>query len=172
MSGSNAEKLEGFRAELGGDHVALACNLGDGAAVGGLIGYNVGWLGAGLQETWNTLDYLVEAGCRYVADWVNDDQPYIMTIGGRQLVSIPYSYDINDKQAIEAQHRTAEEFDALIRRQFDVLYREGASSGRVMAVVVHPYLTGVPHRIGALDAIRRAPLAPLRGRARPSDHAP
>ena len=30
----------------------------------------VGWLGAGLAETWNTLDYLSEAGIRYVCDWV------------------------------------------------------------------------------------------------------
>ena len=36
----------------------------------------LGWLGAGLRETWNTLDYLREAGIRYVCDWVNDDQPY------------------------------------------------------------------------------------------------
>jgi allantoinase len=33
-----------------------------------------------------------------------------------------------------------------------VLYREGAESGRVMAIALHPYLTGVPHRIDALDA--------------------
>jgi 3-oxoacyl-[acyl-carrier protein] reductase len=37
VSGSNAEKLEAFRAELGGDHVALACNLSDGAAVDALV---------------------------------------------------------------------------------------------------------------------------------------
>jgi len=40
----------------------------------------VGWLSSGLQETWNTLEYLIEEGCRYVADWVNDDQPYLMNI--------------------------------------------------------------------------------------------
>src|ERR1043166_3451671 len=34
----------------------------------------VGWLGAGLDETWNTLDYLAEKGVMYVSDWVNDDQ--------------------------------------------------------------------------------------------------
>ena len=33
VSGSNAEKLEAFRAGLGGDHVALPCNLSDAAAV-------------------------------------------------------------------------------------------------------------------------------------------
>jgi allantoinase len=112
----------------------------------------VGWLGAGLQETWNTLDYLVEASCRYVADWVNDDQPYLMEVNGRPLVSIPYSYEINDKPAFEMLHRSAEEFQSMIQRQFDVLYREGAHSGRVMAICLHPYIIGVPHRIGALDA--------------------
>ena len=35
------------------------------------------------RKTWNTLDYLIEEGCTYVADWVNDDQPYIMTVGGK-----------------------------------------------------------------------------------------
>jgi hypothetical protein len=40
----------------------------------------------------------------------------------------------------------------MIRRQFDVRYRESAVSGRVMAVVLHPYITGMPHRIDALDA--------------------
>jgi 3-oxoacyl-[acyl-carrier protein] reductase len=37
VSGSNVEKLEAFRAGLGGDHVALVCNLADGAAVDGLV---------------------------------------------------------------------------------------------------------------------------------------
>ena len=37
VSGSNVEKLETFRAGLGGDHVALPCNLSDGAAVDQLV---------------------------------------------------------------------------------------------------------------------------------------
>ncbi|QDX25274.1 3-oxoacyl-[acyl-carrier-protein] reductase [Sphingomonas suaedae] len=37
VSGSNVQKLEAFRAELGGDHVALACNLSDAAAVDALV---------------------------------------------------------------------------------------------------------------------------------------
>ena len=45
LSGSNADKLEAFRAELGGDHVALVCNLGDGAAVDGLVPQAVDALG-------------------------------------------------------------------------------------------------------------------------------
>lgn len=111
-----------------------------------------GWLGSGLQETWNTLDYLAQEGVEYVADWVNDDQPYRMQLGTQALVSIPYSMEINDKPAIEGHHRSAEEFERMICRQFDVLYKEGQTSGRVMAIALHPYITGVPHRIGALDA--------------------
>jgi peptidoglycan/xylan/chitin deacetylase (PgdA/CDA1 family) len=112
-----------------------------------------GWLGSGLQETWNTPDLLAAEGCEYVADWVNDDQPYVMELeGGRRLVSVPYSHEINDKPVFERAHRTADQFKEMICRQFDVLYREGAESGRVMAIAIHPYLTGVAHRIDAFDA--------------------
>ena len=75
--------------------------------------------------------------------------------GGRTLVAMPYSHEINDKPAFEKFHRTADEFRDMICRQFDVLYREGAQSGRVMAIAIHPYLTGVPHRIDAFDAALR-----------------
>lgn len=111
-----------------------------------------GWLGSGLQETWNTLDYLQEEGLTYVADWVNDDQPYLMNVKNGRLVSIPYSTEINDLPAFEHHHRSAPEFEEMIRRQFDTLYREGAQSGRVMAIALHPYVIGVPHRIGVLDS--------------------
>ena len=37
LSGSNVAKLESYRESLGGDHVALPCDLGDAAAVDGLV---------------------------------------------------------------------------------------------------------------------------------------
>ncbi|MGB3845218.1 3-oxoacyl-[acyl-carrier-protein] reductase [Sphingopyxis sp. YF1] len=49
VSGSNAEKLEAFRASLGGDHVALPCDLGDGAAVDALVPAAVEALGGKLD---------------------------------------------------------------------------------------------------------------------------
>ncbi|QNN66220.1 3-oxoacyl-[acyl-carrier-protein] reductase [Sphingomonas rhizophila] len=45
VSGSNVDKLEAFAAELGGDHVALPCNLSDGAAVDALVPQAVEALG-------------------------------------------------------------------------------------------------------------------------------
>jgi peptidoglycan/xylan/chitin deacetylase (PgdA/CDA1 family) len=112
-----------------------------------------GWLGAGLAETWDTLDILAAEGCSYVADWANDDQPYAMHLDcGRTLVSVPYGGEVNDKVALDHWYMTAGEFGDLIRRQFDTLWREGEQNGRVMAIALHPYITGVPHRIGFLDA--------------------
>jgi 3-oxoacyl-[acyl-carrier protein] reductase len=49
LSGSNADKLGAFRAGLGGDHVALACNLSDGAAVDALVPRAVEALGGKLD---------------------------------------------------------------------------------------------------------------------------
>jgi hypothetical protein len=65
-------------------------------------------------------------------------------------VSVPYSSETNDFGAFLRWGMTPDEFDQLIRRQFDTLWREGAESGRVMAISLHPFLIGYPHRIGAL----------------------
>ena len=112
-----------------------------------------GWLGSGLQETWQTLDLLAENGIGYVADWVNDDQPVAMTLdSGRKIHAIPYSLELNDKPAFERRFMTPGDFDTMIRRQFDTLWREGETQARVMAIALHPYLIGMPHRIGALDS--------------------
>ena len=109
-----------------------------------------GWLGAGLQETWNTLDHLAAEGCTYVADWVNDDQPYTMELGDKTLVSVPYSYELNDASAIVRAKQPPTEFERMIKDQFDVLYTEGTRSARVMAIALHPFIMGQPHRVPAL----------------------
>ena len=49
VSGSNADKLESFRASLAGDHVALPANLSDGAAVDSLVPRAVEGLGGKLD---------------------------------------------------------------------------------------------------------------------------
>ncbi len=45
LSGSNAGKLDEFRSRLDGDHVALVCDLSDGAAVDALVPQAVAQLG-------------------------------------------------------------------------------------------------------------------------------
>jgi len=110
-----------------------------------------GWLGAGRQETWNTLDVLADEGVDYVVDWDSDDQPVVMEIGGKTMVSMPYGAGVSDLQAFNLYYHTADDFEAMIKNAFDVLYRESEDSGRVASISLHPYLIGAPHRIGALD---------------------
>jgi len=116
-----------------------------------------GWLGAGGSESWHSLESLAKEGVRYIADWINDDQPYLMEIGKPPLVSIPYSGDLNDMAMIHRKNVSSEQFGRMIRRQFEVLHEEAQTSARVMCIALHPWIIGVPHRIGdfidALDFI-------------------
>ncbi len=105
-----------------------------------------GWLGPALTETHNTLDLLAEAGIEYVCDWVNDEQPYPIRVKSGSMLSIPYSSEINDIPAILDGKQGAEAFGQMIKDQFDVLYEDGASTGRVMSICLHPFLIGHPFR--------------------------
>lgn len=110
-----------------------------------------GWLSPALTETFNTPDLLAEAGVRYVSDWVNDDQPYPMKVRSGTLVSMPYSIEVNDIPVFLAQGQSGPEFEQLLRDQFDVLYQEAASTGKVMSICLHPFLIGLPFRSLYLD---------------------
>jgi allantoinase len=110
-----------------------------------------GWLGAGLAETWNTLDHLIAEGVDYIADWTSDDLPFRMTVDGKQIMSIPYTLQCNDTVQYFDQKATAAEFGEVLRRQFDCLYQESTDVPRVMAIALHPFVSGMPYRIGAVD---------------------
>jgi allantoinase len=45
------------------------------------------------------------------------------------------------------QHHKASEYQDRAIDQFEQLYRDAAESARVMALVVHPYIMGAPHRL-------------------------
>jgi allantoinase len=107
-----------------------------------------GWLGPGLTETWETPDLLQEAGYDYVCDWVLDDQPVeLKTRSGETITNIPYTQECNDVAMMLIQHHSAREYYERAMDQFDQLYNDSLDSARVMALVVHPYIMGAPHRL-------------------------
>ena len=112
-----------------------------------------GWLGPGLTETFETLDLLAEAGIEYVSDWVNDDQPYPIRTRHGTLVSVPYSIELNDIPMMVIHHHPSGEWLQRCKDYFDRVYAEGARNPRVMAIAVHPYNSGVPHRIKYFEAV-------------------
>lgn len=112
-----------------------------------------GWLGPGLTETWETPDLLVEEGYEYVCDWVLDDQPTWLRTRGDRIVNVPYTQECNDVAMMLIQHHIADEYRRRAVDQFDQILADARAddSARVMALVVHPYIMGAPHRLKYLD---------------------
>jgi allantoinase len=112
-----------------------------------------GWESPGLTETDETIDLLAEAGVEYVADWVLDEQPVPIRTRVGEIVSVPYTVEVNDVVISAVQQQGSDEIFRRGRDQFDRLWQDGAAAPRVMAISIHPYLTGVPHRIKYLEAL-------------------
>jgi len=106
-----------------------------------------GWLGPGLTETWETPDLLAEAGYDYVCDWVLDDQPVWLKTRAKPIVNLPYTQECNDIAMMLIQHHEAGEYYRRALDQFEQIYADARDSARVMALVVHPYVMGAPHRV-------------------------
>lgn len=113
----------------------------------------VGWESPGLTENDETIDHLSQAGIEYVADWVLDDQPVWIRAKPKSVLSVPYTVELNDIPMMLLQGNRADE---MLRRgidQFDRLWSDSESNPRVMAMSVHAYITGVPHRIAYFEKL-------------------
>jgi peptidoglycan/xylan/chitin deacetylase (PgdA/CDA1 family) len=106
-----------------------------------------GWFGPGLTQTFDTLDYLSEAGVEYIGDWVLDDEPVTLKTTHRPVVALPYNFDIHDIVLWTAQHHPSDMMYLRGMDQFDCLYEESWERPKFMAIGMHGYLSGVPHRI-------------------------
>ena len=89
----------------------------------------------------------------YVADWVLDDQPVEIGTKTGRLVSVPYTVEVNDVLMSAVEKKPSDEIFRRGCDQFDRLYQEGAETPKVMAISIHPYLTGVPHRIKYFEKV-------------------
>ena len=108
-----------------------------------------GWLGPALTETFETPALLKELGLSYVLDWCADDQPFPTNIPG--IISVPYSIELNDVTMFIGKSLTGEQFYQMVIDQFDQLYADGAQTGRVMALCLHPFIINQPFRHKYLD---------------------
>jgi peptidoglycan/xylan/chitin deacetylase (PgdA/CDA1 family) len=113
----------------------------------------VGWLGPGLTQTFDSPELLAEAGIKYIADWVIDDEPCRIKTGKGPLVAMPYTAELNDIPMMMIQHHASAEFEARCMDHFERLYAESAKRAKVMAIAVHPYISGVPHRIKYFERV-------------------
>ena len=106
----------------------------------------LGWLGPGLNETFDTPDVLADEGVRLVLDWVNDDQPYPLKVKSGSLLSVPYSNELNDIGVYIRSGHSAPELYERAKNALDTLLGDEPETARVLPLAVHPFIFGQPHR--------------------------
>ena len=107
-----------------------------------------GWFGTDYGESERTPGLLAKAGIEYLCDWVNDEQPYPMKDG---LFALPTMLEMDDLFTMSVRRVTIDRYAQSLKDGFDTMYRDGADNGRLMAINIHPWLTGQPFRIGYLE---------------------
>ena len=111
-----------------------------------------GWLSSSLRSTPNTIDLIAEEGLTFFCDLLNDDQPYLVkTRSGRDVVSVPYTSEVNDFTVFLRQGKDVDGAFNVFKEQFDWLYKESEASGRHMNIGLHPHVIGQPFRIRSLQ---------------------
>ena len=95
---------------------------------------------------------MAEGGFLYSADSYADDLPYWVDGPAGPFLIVPYSLDANDMRFATAQgFNSGDQFFAYLKDTFDVLYREGETTPRMMSVGLHCRLAGRPGRTAALE---------------------
>ena len=114
-----------------------------------------GWLGPARSQSFRTPELLAQAGIRWMADWVNDELPYSFNTEHGPLVNLPLSLELEDRFIIGDNLHSETEYGDQIIDAADFLLDEAQSTGhgRLLALNLHPWVIGQPHRIGQLERI-------------------
>jgi hypothetical protein len=106
-----------------------------------------GWLSSSLRSTPNTPDLLAEQGLQFFCDYMNDEQPYLISTPSGPIVNVPYTIELNDFTFFHRRAMSTWDAARMLKDQFDELYRESAESSRIMSIGLHPHVSGHPHRM-------------------------
>ena len=111
-----------------------------------------GWLSSSLRGTVNTCGVLAEQGLIFFCDMMNDDQPYLIETPHGNIVSVPYTIDINDFSLLTRMNFTTDQFLAAIKEELDVILSESVAdgNGRLMNLGLHPHVSGRAYRVRAI----------------------
>jgi allantoinase len=111
-----------------------------------------GWLSPARNESEHTPELLAANGVRYFCDWVNDDMPYRFRTEEGELVAMPLSTELEDRYILMNNLHSEQSWLEQICDACDFLLQEAETSGgRILALNIHPWLLGQPHRIGKLE---------------------
>jgi allantoinase len=113
----------------------------------------IGWLGADYGESTRTVRLLAEEGVRYVCDWPNDEQPYLMKVPSKTMVSLPVMLELDEVYTHRRRFIPTPRWAAMVVEAFERLYRDGEESGRLLVLNLHPWTIGQPFRIKHLEHV-------------------
>jgi peptidoglycan/xylan/chitin deacetylase (PgdA/CDA1 family) len=111
------------------------------------IGWNAYWL----RNSVHILETLQELGFLYSIDEPSRDEPFIVTVKGRDFVTVPYTFHMNDISSYPFDGYNPQGYEQALRDEFDQLYEEGASRRRLMLIGMHDRINGHANRIRVLD---------------------
>jgi allantoinase len=111
-----------------------------------------GWVSQDYGQSDRTLSILRQQGTEYFCDYGNDDQPYL-TNGRPDLVSLPNQAQWDDVQMMAIRGVSSVEYEARVVAAFDQLYAESTDSARFFGLHLHPWVSGLPHRIAYVERV-------------------
>lgn len=113
-----------------------------------------GWISPGKSQSFNTPELLVENGIEYMCDWINDDMPFQFRTKAGEITAMPLSTELEDRFILLNNLHSESEYADQIVDAFDYLYAEAdQQGGRMLALNIHPWMLGQPHRIGKLEQV-------------------
>lgn len=110
----------------------------------------------GLQTGVNTNDLLQELGLIYNIDDRSRDEPWIQIVNGnKELCIVPYIQHLNDLSFFELKERSLDDYQRVMRAEFETLYAESATRRRMMSVPLHDFIAGRPAIMPSAEAFIR-----------------
>ena len=112
-----------------------------------------GWLSPARNESEQTPELLAANGVEYFCDWVNDDMPFEFRTDNGPLIAMPLSNELEDRFILMNNFHSEQSWLEQVCDAADFLLAEANSGGsaRILALNIHPWLMGQPHRIGVLE---------------------
>lgn len=112
-----------------------------------------GWISPARNESENTPELLAENGIEYFCDWVNDDTPYSFRTASGELIAMPLSNELEDRFVLMNNLHSEQSWQEQVCDACDFLLQEAETSGgRILALNIHPWMLGQPHRIARLES--------------------
>jgi peptidoglycan/xylan/chitin deacetylase (PgdA/CDA1 family) len=113
--------------------------------------YPVGWNAYWMRNSIHILETLQDLGFLYHIDEPSRDEPFIVPVRGRDFVTVPYTFHLNDIVSFPFVGWNAAAYEQALRDEFDQLYEEGSHRRRMMVVSLHDRISGHAGRVRALD---------------------